>query len=184
MRRKEQWLAKRVEELIAELEADPAKVFDVVIVGSGYGGAVAASRFARARQKDCKPLSVCLLERGFEPLRSFPARLADYPVMCGLAGADEPDPQGRLEGAVGPVEQDDATNGTASYFSINHLRPLGPTTNLGVVGLTRRARQFQFTSRRVVSGPYKPFLLRGRWVSILTLLLTERPGSSGIAGVA
>ena len=35
--------------------------YDVVVIGSGYGGGVAASRMARARD-----LSVCLLERGRE----------------------------------------------------------------------------------------------------------------------
>lgn len=34
--------------------------YDVVVIGSGYGGAIAASRFARAGR------SVCLLERGLE----------------------------------------------------------------------------------------------------------------------
>lgn len=34
--------------------------YDVVVIGSGYGGAIAASRFARAGQ------SVCVLERGLE----------------------------------------------------------------------------------------------------------------------
>src|ERR1700675_2883588 len=34
--------------------------YDVVVVGSGYGGSIAASRMARAGQ------SVCLLERGKE----------------------------------------------------------------------------------------------------------------------
>lgn len=34
--------------------------YDVVVIGTGYGGSVAASRFARARQR------VCVLERGKE----------------------------------------------------------------------------------------------------------------------
>ena len=48
---------------IPRLSKDPALMrpeYDIVIIGSGYGGGVAASRFARAGRK------VCLLERGEE----------------------------------------------------------------------------------------------------------------------
>ena len=46
--------------------------YDVVIVGSGYGGGVAASRLSRAGQR------VCVIERGKEFLTgSFPARLPE-----------------------------------------------------------------------------------------------------------
>lgn len=40
--------------------------YDTIVVGSGYGGAIAASRLSRARRVDGSPPSICLLERGEE----------------------------------------------------------------------------------------------------------------------
>ncbi len=40
--------------------------YDVVVVGSGYGGAVAACRLAALKNPDGTPVRVCLLERGPE----------------------------------------------------------------------------------------------------------------------
>ena len=47
--------------------------YDVIVIGSGYGGSVAASRFSRAG------LKVCILEKGkeFQP--------GDYPATLGEA---------------------------------------------------------------------------------------------------
>ena len=49
--------------LFPRLSSPPAQIkphYDIVIVGSGYGASIAASRCARAGQK------VCVLERGKE----------------------------------------------------------------------------------------------------------------------
>ncbi|WP_297809428.1 GMC family oxidoreductase N-terminal domain-containing protein [uncultured Methylophaga sp.] len=48
---------KRLSSDLSDIQSDP---YDVIVIGSGYGGAIAASRLARAGQ------TVCLLERGRE----------------------------------------------------------------------------------------------------------------------
>ncbi|WP_338847792.1 alpha/beta fold hydrolase [Massilia sp. W12] len=52
--------------------------FDVLIIGSGYGGAVAAARLSGLQNRDGAPLRVGLLERGREILPGqFPAGFAE-----------------------------------------------------------------------------------------------------------
>ena len=80
------WLSREFAELFADprrcLEApggaEPA--FDVLIVGSGYGGAIAAAGFA-GRERDGRVLRVAVLERGREYLPgAFPSRLSELPT--------------------------------------------------------------------------------------------------------
>lgn len=80
------WLSRE----FAELLADPSKcqpqpalepAYDVVIVGSGYGGAIAAAELAGCRENG-RPLRICVLERGREYLPgSFPSQFADLPTQ-------------------------------------------------------------------------------------------------------
>ena len=55
--------------------------YDAIVIGSGYGGGVAASRLARAGKR------VCVLERGREYLTGqFPAKLTDIRAETMLSG--------------------------------------------------------------------------------------------------
>lgn len=98
MRLNPDWLALPAETLLAQIESGifrstavsppPATLhFDAVVVGSGYGGAVAASRLARlspdksnATDGKARPFSVCVLERGREYVAgTFPSTFSDLP---------------------------------------------------------------------------------------------------------
>jgi cholesterol oxidase len=91
MRHRPDWLSQGVEVLVEALarNSDDAR-YDVVIVGSGYGGAVAAARFAAMQDAAGKPLRVCVLERGREYVPgTFPNHFADLPGHVRLTRPDE-----------------------------------------------------------------------------------------------
>ena len=99
MRYRPEWLSEGAEVLVAKLGADPSLVYDVVVVGSGYGGAVAAARFAGAVDRNGKALAVCVLERGNEyVVGSFPNRLADLPGYVRYSRYDDLKVKGRRDG--------------------------------------------------------------------------------------
>jgi choline dehydrogenase-like flavoprotein len=67
-------LSRGLESLVDEHDYD----FDIVIVGSGYGGAVAAAELSGSTNELGRPVRVCILERGREYLPgAFPSRQAD-----------------------------------------------------------------------------------------------------------
>ncbi|MBV1921159.1 MAG: GMC family oxidoreductase N-terminal domain-containing protein, partial [Pseudomonadales bacterium] len=54
--------------------------YDIIIIGSGYGGSIAASELSGLSDNN-KPLRICLLERGSEYLPGmFPSRMAEIPA--------------------------------------------------------------------------------------------------------
>lgn len=72
--------------------------YDAVVIGSGYGGAIAASRLARVRDSNGRRLSVCLLERGEE---IQPGEYPDEPLAAAAAMQfDTPDGRSGRECAL------------------------------------------------------------------------------------
>ena len=61
-----------MQQLLSSPQSEIKSAYDVVVVGSGYGGGVAASRLSRAGQ------NVCVIEKGKEfPTGAFPSRLPE-----------------------------------------------------------------------------------------------------------
>ena len=91
---------KRIATTLAALSSSRAadQVFDVVIVGSGYGGSLAAWVLSQCRDAVGQPLRVCLLERGNEFLPGdFPGTFAELPRELRLARQSS----GKIEGHQG-----------------------------------------------------------------------------------
>lgn len=96
------WLSRPLEDWMAARLAVPAPgpaVVDMLVVGSGYGGAAAAHALAGRRDADGRRLDVVVLERGREYLPgAFPSRFADLPGHVRLTTSGASAPTGRREG--------------------------------------------------------------------------------------
>ena len=98
------WLSEGFECLVQRLQGSPARPdldFDVIVVGSGYGGAIAASSLAGRRNASGRATSVCVLERGKEYLPgAFPTRMADLAGHTRFSTEGTVGPRGKREGLL------------------------------------------------------------------------------------
>lgn len=96
-RRASAWISRGLESLQTGKDGDAS--FDVLIVGSGYGGAVAADRISARTHADGRKLRIAVLERGREYLRgAFPSSLAELAGHVRFTTPDGGCARGRLEG--------------------------------------------------------------------------------------
>ncbi len=90
------WISQGFETFIANQTA--IFDYDIVIIGSGYGGAIAASELAGLKNHDV-PLRICVLERGNEYLSGmFPSNTSDLPKHIHISGSKQPKNQNQQDG--------------------------------------------------------------------------------------
>ncbi|MGJ7496447.1 alpha/beta fold hydrolase [Variovorax sp. RT4R15] len=102
------WISEAAEVLVQEVEAAPPGALhcEVLVIGSGYGGAVAAARLAGARPSGAPadetpkpPIRVYVLERGNEYLPGeFPATFGELPGHVRFSRGDGQPARGNASG--------------------------------------------------------------------------------------
>jgi choline dehydrogenase-like flavoprotein/alpha-beta hydrolase superfamily lysophospholipase len=108
------WMAHGLEELL-DSNGGNVPEFDVIIVGSGYGGAIAASTLA-GRTHEGNSIKVCILERGNEYLSGmFPSGLAELPTHVRVDQSKE----GLFDARPGPDVTTLVANGLGGGSLIN-----------------------------------------------------------------
>lgn len=130
------WLSEGLECLAQQLPPKPARShvdFDVLIVGSGYGGAIAAATLAGAGREG-HALTVGMLERGKEYLPgAFPARMASLAGHVRFSTARRGPPQGNRDGLfdvrMGPDVNALVANGLGGGSLINAGVMVAPANN-------------------------------------------------------
>lgn len=128
--RNARWYSFGLEQLIERIghrdgDQEPAAPdFDVVIVGSGYGGAIAAAELSGCVDAAGREITVCVLERGREYLAGmFPSSEADLAGHVRVSPADRGAPRGKLTGLfdlrLGPDVSALVANGLGGGSLIN-----------------------------------------------------------------
>lgn len=154
------WLSEGLECLVRRLHALPSRAnvdFDVVVVGSGYGGAIAASTLAGRNGADGRAVSVCVLERGKEYLPgAYPSGLADLAGHVrfstdGTAGA-RGNREGLFDIKVGTDVSAMVANGLGGGSLINAGVMLEPSTSVrqSLEALTGDLAPFYERARRLL----------------------------------
>lgn len=123
------FLSRGIESLALRVALDPLNLhFDVVVIGSGYGGAVAANHFSACKipgkETNNGQASVCVLERGKERLPgTFPTGFSDLPGELRLNGTEADTPGGNAQGLfeirVGTAASAVVANGLGGGSLIN-----------------------------------------------------------------
>lgn len=110
------WISQGFERLIDRVRKNPAvQHFDVLIIGSGYGGAIAAATFV-GRHQGGVPITVGVLERGKEYLPgSFPTGLGELPRHI----RREHNKEGLFDVRLGPEVTTVVANGIGGGSLIN-----------------------------------------------------------------
>ncbi|WP_128936408.1 GMC family oxidoreductase N-terminal domain-containing protein [Bradyrhizobium zhanjiangense] len=116
----------------ATLQRDGEYDFDVVIVGSGYGGAIAAAELSACTDETGQPLRLCILERGQEYLSgAFPSRQADLAGHVRFMTPDARRQMGAHDGLYDVRSSEDAVTVVASGLGGGSL------INAGVMEMPR-----------------------------------------------
>lgn len=94
------WLTQGFEQLINDLSKSASEIhFDIVVIGSGYGAAIATSQLAGMKDSSARPLKICVLERGSEYLSGmFPSGLSTLAGHVRLTTKKGPKVQGNRTG--------------------------------------------------------------------------------------
>jgi cholesterol oxidase len=110
------WISQGFERLIHRVRQAPTAVhFDVLIIGSGYGGAVSAATFA-GRRSGGADITVGVLERGNEYLPgAFPTGLGELPGHIRQTNNKE----GLFDVRIGPEATTVVANGVGGGSLIN-----------------------------------------------------------------
>jgi choline dehydrogenase-like flavoprotein len=131
--------------------SEPNRIWDVVVVGSGYGGSVAASMLAESVSE----LSICVLERGREYLPGeFPAAFDELPTQVRAGQQNSGEVVGNHEGLFDVRLGDDVVALVANGLGGGSLINAGVMLEPNVQELRTNLRASGRSSEEIESNPF------------------------------